>query len=174
MNLHRLSTLLTAIIFLQSGLSGQESTVEKPTVLTEEKSASPTGGSQKLYKPSLPSQAERRFKEPPAFDVSQWIAPISVLLLLIGTLIFLQKKGYFGLNRHTAEGKLRIKDQIMLGNRQFLVVVEYGGKEILVGIGPGFIRHVCSLTEENSSSDEMQGKFDDLLEDKIESESSEN
>jgi len=52
-------------------------------------------------------------------------------------------------------------------------VVEYGGKEILVGIGPGFIRHVCSLTEGTSAKEDIQGKFDDLLEDKIESEASE-
>lgn len=78
-----------------------------------------------------------------------------------------------GVNRLAAAGKLRIKDQIMLGNRQFLVVVEYGKKEILVGIGPGFIRRVCNLSEEEIVN-ETKGKFDDLLDEKIESENTEN
>ena len=33
----------------------------------------------------------------------------------------------------------------MLGNRQFLVVAEYSGREIMLGIGPGFVTHVCDL-----------------------------
>jgi flagellar biogenesis protein FliO len=170
--LHRLSTLLTAILYFQSGLSGQDtlSAVGSPSI-TENKSVSETGGAKKVYTPR--SNPPRTFKDPPLFDATQWIGPVVVLLLLVGTMFFLTKKGYFGVNRHATEGKLRIKDQIMLGNRQFLVVVEYGKKEILVGIGPGFIRHVCDMSEVQISK-ETQGKFDDLLDDKIESENSEN
>ena len=172
MKLHRLSTLLTAILYFQSGLLGQDiSPAEEPSSIAEENSVSNTGGAKKIYTPR--SNPPRTFKDPPLFDPTQWIAPVVVLLLLLGTMFFLRKKGYFGVNRHATEGKLRIKDQIMLGNRQFLVVVEYGKKEILVGIGPGFIRHVCNLSEEQIT-DEKQGKFDDLLDDKIESDNSEN
>ena len=172
MNLHRLSTLLTAILFFQSGLSGQvPNPAETPPPTTEENSVSKTGGSQKIYKPA--PVTKRVFKDPPLFDPIQWIAPVLVFILLVVTMVFLKRKGYFGVNRHITQGKLRIKDQIMLGNRQFLVVIEYGEKEILVGIGPGFIRHVCSLDDKETST-ETQGKFDELLEDKIESETSEN
>jgi flagellar biogenesis protein FliO len=170
--LHRLSTLLTAILFFQSGLLGQDlSPAEEPPSTTEENSVSKTGGSKRLYTPR--SNPPRTFKEPKLFDPTQWIAPIVVLILLVGTMIFLKKKGYMGVNRLAAAGKLRIKDQIMLGNRQFLVVVEYGKKEILVGIGPGFIRRVCNLSEEEIVN-ETKGKFDDLLDEKIESENTEN
>lgn len=173
MNLHRLSTLLTAIIFFQSGLSGQENTAETTSPVPEQSSVSNTGGTQKLYTPArrTDSGSQRAFKEPALFEPTQWIAPIVVLIILVGTMIFLKQKGYFGINRHLSEGKLRIKDQIMLGNRQFLVVVEYAEKEILVGIGPGFINRVCTLSEEPKST-ETPGKFDDLLEDEIESENS--
>ena len=91
---------------------------------------------------------------------------------MVGCLVFLQKKGYFGLNRHRSIGKLSIKDQIVLGNRQFLVVVEYGEKEILVGIGPGFIRYVATLSPgdaEGKPTEDLQGKFDETLLGKIES-----
>lgn len=42
-------------------------------------------------------------------------------------------------------GSLRILESKSLGGRQYLVVAEWDGQRILLGIGPGQIRHLCSL-----------------------------
>ena len=38
-----------------------------------------------------------------------------------------------------------------LGNRQFLVVAKIGGKELLLGVGPGFINKLETLKNEEAS-----------------------
>jgi hypothetical protein len=52
----------------------------------------------------------------------------------------------------------------MLGNRQFLVVVEYDTREVLVGVGPGFIRQVSDLS---NSPKENPSPFDAVLSDNL-------
>ena len=83
----------------------------------------------------------------PTFPIEIWIWTFVYLLVFLGVLYYLNKKGFLGRLRRTSAGRLKIKDQIMLGNRQFLVVVEYGTREVLVGVGPGFIRQVCDLCD---------------------------
>lgn len=96
----------------------------------------------------------------PLPDLSIWLWTFVVLLVFLGILYYLKKKGFLGKLRNQSAGRLKIKDQIMLGNRQFLVVVEYGSREVLVGIGPGFIRHVCDLGE---APLESSGHFEEVL-----------
>jgi hypothetical protein len=52
----------------------------------------------------------------------------------------------------------------MLGNRQFLVVVEYDDREVLVGVGPGFIRQVSDLS---NSTNEPPRSFETVLSDNL-------
>ena len=174
---HHACAILAAVWMCHAGLQGQLVRQTTGSSDTGSSDISPTGGSRLLYTPKRPKGLESPFKETNPFQPTQWIAPAFILFLLVGTLVFLQKKGYFGINRHRSVGKLRIKDQIVLGNRQFLVVVEYGEQELLVGIGPGFIRHVSTLSpggRDGKSEEDLQGKFDETLQGKLESPPDEN
>jgi len=60
--------------------------------------------------------------------------------------------GYFILKRglplraiRASESRLHLRETKMLGNRQFLVVAEYEGSRILLGVGPGRIEYLCPL-----------------------------
>jgi flagellar protein FliO/FliZ len=44
-----------------------------------------------------------------------------------------------------SEHRLHLRETKMLGNRQFLVVAEYEGSRILLGVGPGRIEYLCPL-----------------------------
>jgi flagellar biogenesis protein FliO len=170
--------LLAAVWLCHAGLEGQVPARSAPRSGTGGDALSPSGGGRILNLPAENKPGlENLFDDQDLFRPTQWIAPVVVLLLLVGTMVFLQKKGYLGMGRHRAEGKLRIKDQILLGNRQFLVVVEYGGNEILVGIGPGFISHVSTLSangEAGKTGGEEKGKFDEALQQELESKAEEN
>ncbi len=43
------------------------------------------------------------------------------------------------------EGKLKVAETRMLGNRQFIMVVEYEDQKILLGVGPGKIDYLTNL-----------------------------
>lgn len=51
-------------------------------------------------------------------------------------------------------GKLKVSETHVLGNKQFLVVVEYGKQKILLGVGPGMINKLCSLNDNGQSGEE--------------------
>ena len=80
------------------------------------------------------------------------ISTISRILLFLGILaasgyglLWYTKKAQFPLGFRKKEGNLEIKETHMLGNKQFLVVVEYGEQKMLLGVSPGMIRHLCYL-----------------------------
>lgn len=54
------------------------------------------------------------------------------------------------------EGKLKIAETRMLGNRQFISVVEYGDQKILIGVGPGKIDYLTTLQSSGSAFPEME------------------
>lgn len=64
---------------------------------------------------------------------------------------FLFKNGVFQKRFSKSEGKLKVSETRMLGNRQFLSVVEYGSQKILIGVGPGKIDYLTTL--QNSSGE---------------------
>ena len=51
-----------------------------------------------------------------------------------------------------SEHRLHLRETKMLGNRQFLVVAEYEGSKILLGVGPGRIEYLCPLDGAEGSS----------------------
>ncbi len=61
------------------------------------------------------------------------------------------------INRALGQGEsgLRIEETRMLGNKQYLVVVSYADKKMLIGVGPGLINHLCYL------NDNFAGAFSD-------------
>jgi len=58
---------------------------------------------------------------------------------------YLVKRGLIRKPFSKGEGRLRIAESRMLGNRQFLMVVEYDDQKILLGVGPGKIDYLTSL-----------------------------
>lgn len=69
--------------------------------------------------------------------------------LLLGILaggLFFFRNGFGMLSqKNKAARKLEISETRMLGNRQFLVVAEYEGKKMLIGVCPGRIDYLCNL-----------------------------
>lgn len=59
---------------------------------------------------------------------------------------FLFKKGFFRKSLKKGEGKLKVAETRMLGNRQFIMVVEYEDQKILLGVGPGKIDYLTNLS----------------------------
>lgn len=69
-----------------------------------------------------------------------------ILLAVIGAVIlhfFKQGKFIKGVG---GKGKvLKVTETHMLGNKQFLIVVEYNQHKVLLGVGPGMINKLCFL-----------------------------
>ena len=76
----------------------------------------------------------------------------SVVLGAVAVVVwYLFKSGFMRKSFAKGEGKLKIAETRMLGNRQFLSVVEYGDQKILIGVGPGKIDYLTTL--QNSSGE---------------------
>lgn len=58
---------------------------------------------------------------------------------------YLFKRGVIRKPFSSSEGKLKVAESRMLGNRQYIMVVEYEDKKILLGVGPGKIDYLTSL-----------------------------
>lgn len=72
------------------------------------------------------------------------------MLLLVGLLaggIYVMKNG-LGFLQPKPKGprKLEISETRMLGNRQFLIVAEYEQRKMLIGVCPGRIDYLCTLS----------------------------
>jgi flagellar protein FliO/FliZ len=65
--------------------------------------------------------------------------------LLLGGAWLLLKRGTFKRAFHKSEGRLQVLETKMLGNRQFLLVVEYDDAKLLLGVCPGRIDYLTPL-----------------------------
>ncbi|MDQ8185951.1 flagellar biosynthetic protein FliO [Pelagicoccus sp. SDUM812002] len=74
---------------------------------------------------------------------------------------FLFRSGIIRKKFSKSEGKLKIAETRMLGNRQFLSVVEYGSQKILIGVGPGKIDYLTTLQNSAGDFPEMEVPEDD-------------
>ena len=59
---------------------------------------------------------------------------------------YLFRKGVLRKPGGSSEGKLKVVENRMLGNRQYLMVVEYEENKILLGVGPGKIDYLTTLS----------------------------
>lgn len=59
---------------------------------------------------------------------------------------FLFKRGVLRKPFANTGGKLKVAETRMLGNRQFIMVVEYEEQKILLGVGPGKIDYLTNLS----------------------------
>lgn len=64
---------------------------------------------------------------------------------LIGGAWMLLRRGRLGRAFGKSEGRLQVLETKVLGNRQFLVVVEYDDARLLLGVGPGRIDYLTPL-----------------------------
>ena len=87
--------------------------------------------------------------------LSEGGSPIGMFVTILGYLLilgamgvaawYLFKRGVFRKPFSNKEGKLNIAESRMLGNRQYIMVVEYEDNKILLGVGPGKIDYLTSL-----------------------------
>ena len=59
----------------------------------------------------------------------------------------------------TNEGKIVVADTCSLGNKQFLVVAQYGAEKHLIGVSQSSISHLSRLSSDN---DGFQQKLDEV------------
>lgn len=88
--------------------------------------------------------------------------------LLVGLLaggLFFYRNGFGALaQKNKTARKLEITETRMLGNRQFLMVAEYEGRKMLIGVCPGRIDYLCNL----GGSGEKELNFASLVPEKPE------
>ena len=71
---------------------------------------------------------------------------VLLLGLLVGGAFYLIKRGSLPRPFARNDGKLQVLETRMLGNRQFLLVVEYDEARMLLGVCPGRIDYLTPLT----------------------------
>lgn len=78
--------------------------------------------------------------------VGQLAVYLFLLLVLFGLGLYVMRNGLPTLGVGAkSERKLHIEEMRSLGGRQFLVVAEYEGQKMLLGVVPGRIEHLCVL-----------------------------
>ena len=75
---------------------------------------------------------------------------LTIVVLGAAGFTVLLRGGFFGVSWGAAKTarKLRIEESRTVGNRQHLVVAEYEGRRVLLGISPGRIDYLCGLDNE--------------------------
>lgn len=85
--------------------------------------------------------------EPIGEGVNLWAFLGYVVLLLAGVGLWmvlprLKRNGVLG---HTNRDPIEVGGMRAVGNRQYLMVVRCSGQKMLLGVGPGFVQHLCYL-----------------------------
>ena len=76
-----------------------------------------------------------------------------MLAVMLGLWVY-SRKGGLNLKKGGFSNELKIRETKPLGNRQFLVVVEYGQQKMLIGVAPGVINHLCYLEDVSVEEDQ--------------------
>ena len=85
----------------------------------------------------------------------QLVVYFVVLVALAGGGFFLFKRGMPLRNKLAGENHLRLLETKILGNRQFLVVVQYEDSKMLLGVGPGQIQYLCPLDSADADMENL-------------------
>lgn len=77
---------------------------------------------------------------------------LTIVVLGAAGFTVLLRGGFFGVSWGAAKTarKLRIEESRVVGSRQHLVVAEYEGKRVLLGVSPGRIDFLCGLEGDHS------------------------
>jgi flagellar biogenesis protein FliO len=147
-------------VFLQAGAGvvfALESAARAQDAATPSGTGSISSGSvaAPVYRGSLPGNGGGASVQAFGFLVA------FLLLLCAGFLLFYRGTGALGGWRMGTRGpkKLQVEETRALGQRQFLAVVEYEGKRLLLGVSPGRIDYLCPL----EGGDEDTGDFERLV-----------
>lgn len=107
-----------------------------------------------------PALYERATPPSPIASPTDGIGRVAIyfiaLIAVVGGGLYVLKNG-LPLRGRIAGGdrKLQILETRMLGNRQFLVVVEYDDSKLLLGVTPGKIDYLCPLESRTSTNAEF-------------------
>ena len=94
-----------------------------------------------------------------ASSIGMFVTVLGYVIILGGVGIvvwFLVKRGVIRQPFAKGEGKLRIAETRMLGNRQFIMVVEYEDQKILLGVGPGKIDYLTNLQSSGGDFNQVE------------------
>ena len=84
-----------------------------------------------------------------------WVRVVSFLGLLAACAYFItqynRKKQFRSFSQN--KGKILIADTCPLGNRQYLVVAQYGNEKHLLGVNPNAISHLSKIEEVDPNTD---------------------
>lgn len=84
-----------------------------------------------------------------------WSVILFVFMVMVIAGFWVHSKwGGNGLRKLAHSSELKIRETKALGNRQFLVVVEYGEQRMLLGVAPGMINHLCYLEHDSEGAGE--------------------
>ena len=86
---------------------------------------------------------------------------VAILVLLGAGAVVLWRGGSFGGLGGSVRGprKLQIEETRMLGQRQYLLVAQYEGRRMLLGVCPGRIDYLCPLDWEESGAEGALGQM---------------
>lgn len=96
--------------------------------------------------------------EDPGSTASTFVmfAGYGVVLVALGVgIYFVLRRGGWRRVITRSEGRLQVSETRMLGNRQFLMVVEYETSRLLVGVSPGRIELLTPLGPSESNLEAM-------------------
>lgn len=108
-------------------------------VRAEEVAPSPT--------PVLATKTPAAYPIAPTGGTGQLTMYLALMIVLLGGGFYVMRNG-FAFLKPKAKGprKLEISETRMLGNRQFLIVAEYESRKMLIGVCPGRIDYLCTLS----------------------------
>ncbi len=90
------------------------------------------------------------------------LSTLGYLLVLSGFAVaiwFCFKRGLLRKGSKNMGNKLNVLESRMLGNRQFLMVVEYEDNKVLLGVGPGKIDYLTSLSGYRNDFPTLEPQF---------------
>ena len=97
----------------------------------------------------------------------QMLGYVVAILMIVGAVVvfFMRSGGFIGLRMGAkAARKLHLQETWMLGHKQFLAVVEYEGRKMLLGVCPGRIDYLCPLEgNEDGVGTENAPDFQEML-----------
>jgi len=105
---------------------------------------------------------EHRGDTPPASFFTSLGSWIIVFVIMGATVVYLYRRGFLNsVSKVPSEKNLKVLETTALGGRQFLVLAKVRDREILLGVGQGFISKLESL---DSPKENHNARFEDQLE----------
>ncbi len=131
---------IAAFLFLAAAFGGPIALAVDEELIISPRSGAETAASQPA--------ALNNLYEGGASSVGMVVTIFGYVVILGGLAVvvwYLFKRGVIRQPFSKGEGRLKIAESRMLGNRQFLMVVEYDDQKILLGVGPGKIDYLTNL-----------------------------